>query len=313
MTGKILYVSQPAYLSLRYNQIIAKDAAVEKSDADKELKKESQMSYPVDDVGTLILDHKQITITSSLMNALAEKNCAVVVCNGQHMPSGLFLPLSGGNSLQSKVQQWQYACSEPLRKNLWAQTVKMKINNQKALLDLKIKCETGNMRAWAEEVRTGDATNREATAAVYYWSHLFPGVKGFTRGRDGVPPNNLLNYGYAILRATVARSLVAHGLNPTIGIFHSNQYNAYCLADDVMEPYRPFVDQMVTEIMHLAPPTGEMVWEQKSRLLGLPRADVTVEGVKHTLAAAIDITVASFVKCLQGERRKIAYPSLKTD
>ena len=164
------------------------------------------------------------------------------------------------------------------------------------------------MLAWAEQVRSGDTDNMEARAAVYYWQNMFPHIKGFIRDREGVPPNNLLNYGYAILRAVVARSLVGSGLLPTMGIHHHNRYNAYCLADDIMEPYRPYVDELVIKIVETMQPIEELTKELKGQLLSIPVLDVKINGECSPLMVAVGQTTASLYRCFLGDIRKIAYP-----
>ena len=166
------------------------------------------------------------------------------------------------------------------------------------------------MQVWANDVRSGDPDNLEARAAVYYWKSLFGHIAGFVRARDGVPPNNLLNYGYAILRAVVARSLVASGLLPTLGIHHHNRYNAYCLADDIMEPYRPYVDQLVVDIIEQYGADIEISKDIKAELLSIPTLDVVIGGKRSPLMVATAQTTASLPKCFCGELRKIAYPEM---
>lgn len=167
------------------------------------------------------------------------------------------------------------------------------------------------MLVWAKDVKSGDSDNLEGRAAAYYWANMFPNVTDFRRGRDGVPPNNLLNYGYAILRAVVARALVSSGLLPTFGIHHHNRYNAYCLADDIMEPYRPFVDKLVVEITDSGADFQELSKEIKMKLLGIPVLDVIINGQRSPLAVAVSQTTASLAKCYLGEIRKIASPSFE--
>ena len=185
-----------------------------------------------------------------------------------------------------------------------------KINNQASVLhdlrDEEVRC----MRVWARDVRSGDAENMEARAAAHYWKYLFgQHIEGFTRDRDGVPPNNLLNYGYAILRAIIARALVASGLLPTLGIHHHNRYNAYCLADDIMEPYRPYVDELVYKLVkNKGLPTDGLTREWKAELLVIPTLDVIISGKRSPLMIAAGQTTASLYKCFSGELRKIAYP-----
>lgn len=210
--------------------------------------------------------------------------------------------------MQNERFRHQLAASVPLRKQLWQQTMKMKIDNQASVLqtctDEEIKC----MRVWANNVKSGDPENLEARAAAYYWKGLFACIEGFTREREGMPPNNLLNYGYAILRAVVARALVVSGLLPTLGIHHHNRYNAYCLADDIMEPYRPYVDELVFDIVRSGMDYNELSKELKVRLLEIPTLEVKIAGKRSPLMVAVSQTTASLYKCFSGELRNITYP-----
>jgi len=235
MIKRTLYFGNPAYLSKKDKQIVV----------DQLNKDIPPQTIPIEDVAIVILDEQQITITQGLLYELIENNVAVISCDSTHHPIGLMMPLSS-NTLQSAKFKWQIEASVPLKKNLWQQTVKAKITNQGMLLkSLNKKSEP--LMYLAKNVSSGDSDNKEARAAAIYWKELFG--DGFTRERYGTPPNNLLNYGYAILRAIVARGLVSSGMLPTFGIHHRNQYNAYCLADDIMEPYRPFVDKLVIDIV----------------------------------------------------------------
>ena len=245
MIKKTLYFGNPAYLSLRNGQLVIKlPEIVNNNTLPQSFKQQNEVSRPIEDIGVIVIDNKQITITSGLMSALLEKNCAVITCDNHSMPIGLHLPLNC-NTTQSERFQHQIEASLPLRKQLWQQTIQQKISNQAAILKVCTGAEIKCMQMWANDVRSGDIENMEGRAAAYYWKNLFREINGFTRDRNGIPPNNILNYGYAILRAVIARSLVGSGLLPTLGIHHHNRYNAYCLADDIMEPYRPYIDQMV--------------------------------------------------------------------
>ena len=224
------------------------------------------------------------------------------------MPVGLMLPLDG-NTTQTERFRNQIDASIPLKKQLWQQTIQAKIENQAYVLAKNTDCIVKNMQVWAADVKSGDPDNYEARAAVYYWANIFPQIKDFTRNREGVPPNNLLNYGYAILRAIVARALVASGLLPTLGIHHRSKYNAYCLADDIMEPYRPFVDTVVYDIVANGSPYDELTQEIKKKLLKIPVLDVIISGERSPLMIAVGQTTASLYKCFSGECRKIKYPS----
>ena len=268
---------------------------------------EQDVSIPIEDVGLLVLDNQQITITQGLMAQLLANNCAVVTCDNKCMPVGLVLPLDG-HTLQSERFRAQIDSSKPLRKQLWQQMVQAKIANQATILHQLTGAEVGNMRAWVNAVRSGDADNLEARAAAYYWRNLFPEIEDFTRDRDGFPPNNLLNYGYAILRAIIARSLVGSGLLPTLGIHHHNKYNAYCLADDIMEPYRPFVDRLVKQMMSNYDDIWQLTTDMKRDLLTIPTLDVKINGRRSPLLIAATITTSSLAKCFAGETRTILYP-----
>jgi CRISPR-associated protein Cas1 len=309
MIKKTLYFENPAYISLKNKQLLIKLPEVEKNDSLPDLfKADSVKTIPVEDIGVMILDNKQITITHGLIEALLANNCALITCDSNRMPSGLHLPLSA-NTLQSERFTAQIEASLPLKKQLWQQTIQAKIENQAHVLDKCGNVPVGNMLKWASDVKSGDSDNLEGRAAAYYWKNLFADIENFTRGREEVPPNNLLNYGYAVLRAVIARSLVASGLLPTLGIHHHNRYNAYCLADDIMDPYRPFVDKLVVEIVDSGTDFQELTKEIKIKLLNIPVLDVEINGQRSPLMIAAGQTTASLAKCYLGESRKIAYPS----
>jgi CRISPR-associated protein Cas1 len=303
MIKKTVCFSHPAYLSLRNGQMIVK------LDPHDDLP-EQQASLPIEDIGLVVLDHRQITITSGVMEALLENNAAVVTCDDSHIPRGLLLPLEG-HTVQQERFEAQTEASTVLKKQLWQQTVVQKIRNQAAVLRQTTGKSQGNMLQWARDVRSGDSTNLEGRAAAYYWSQLFkPDIEHFVRDRSGEWPNAMLNYGYAILRALVARGLVGSGLLPTMGIHHHNRYNAYCLADDVMEPYRPYVDRLVVDLMAKYRHVGEINKDLKRELLGIPTIEVTIGGQRSPLMVAVSTTTASLAKCYTGELRKIAYPQM---
>lgn len=316
MIKKTLYFGNPAYLSLRMGQIVIKLPEVERNpDLPERMKQESEVTKPIEDIGIVILDHKRITITQGLLEALLENNCAVITCDSHSMPVGLMLPLYG-NSTQNERFREQLDSSLPLRKQLWQQTIRAKIENQAAVLTSCCEASTKVMERWAEDVRSGDPENIEGRAAAYYWKNVFSGFEhlaDFTRDRNGMPPNNLLNYGYAILRAIVARGLVSSGMLPTLGIHHHNRYNAYCLADDIMEPYRPYVDKLVLSIVReLGSGSLELTKDVKFKLLGIPTLEVFINGKRSPLMVAVTQTTASLYKCFSGEFRKIAYPEMGT-
>ena len=310
MIKKTLCFSSPAYLSLRDAQLLIRLPEVETNEILTEsFKKESERTIPIEDIGVVVLDNRRITITSGVLEALLENNAAVITCDQRSMPVGLLLPLCG-NTTQNERFRDQLDASVPLKKQLWQQTVRQKIQNQAYVLAQVTGKEEKAMNVWADNIRSGDPDNIEARAAAYYWRYLFPDIPTFVRGREGEPPNNLLNYGYAILRAVIARALVGSGLLPTLGIHHHNRYNAYCLADDIMEPYRPYVDQLVIEIIRKVDNYALLTKEIKMELLGIPMLDVVIAGKRSPLMIAAQQTTASLYKCFSGELRRISYPEM---
>jgi CRISP-associated protein Cas1 len=293
---KTLYFANPAYLKTRDEQLVIQ--IINEPDDEK--------SVPIEDIGLLIIDHPQITITQGLLAKCMENNVALVTCDQTHHPAGILFNMEG-NTLQSQVYKYQLEATIPLKKQLWQQTIVAKIENQAALLK-SVKEEHTYIKNLVSKVKSGDTENCEAKAASYYWKRIFPAFLEFKRERYGPPPNNLLNYGYAILRAAVSRAIVGSGLLPAIGIHHKNQYNAFCLSDDIMEPYRPYVDLLVYEIVSMNGKFLEMTPSMKKKLLSIPTIDVVIDGKKSPLLNAVSRTTASLVKCYQGESRRILYP-----
>jgi len=266
-------------------------------------------TVPIEDIGMVVLEDQSITISNALLMALTANGAAVLTCNAQHMPEGLLLPMAGHHAFTEKVKA-QMEASVPLKKNLWQQTIQSKIRNQAALLRY-VGVAAENMDYWASSVKSGDPVNYEARAAAFYWSALF-NLPRFKRGRHEDPPNNLLNYGYAILRAVVARALVGSGMMTFTGIHHRNKYNPYCLADDIMEPYRPYVDQVVLNILEEEEDIDELTPALKRQLLVIPAIDIELDGKKSPLMVGVQRTTASLMQCFDGAGRKILYPVLKS-
>lgn len=310
MIKRTLYFGNPSYLSLKNSQLVLKFPEVQNnSTLPDNFKQMQERTFPIEDLGVVILDHKQITITQALLTALLDNNCAVITCDERRMPTGLMLPLES-NTLQEQRFTEQLNASLPLRKQLWQQTVGQKIANQAAILREHTQTEIGKMLQWAKSVKSGDSENLEARAAAYYWKNIFPNDMSFVRDREGDYPNNLLNYGYAIVRAVVARALVGTGLLPTLGIHHHNRYNAYCLADDIMEPYRPYVDKKVLEIMSAFPDETTLTKEIKAELLQIPTMEVRINGARSPLMIAASTSATSLQKCYAGLAKKLIYPEL---
>lgn len=294
MLKRTIYIGNPSYLKLKDNQLKIEDAAT----------KEIKGSVPIEDLGFLVLDHYQITISHQLIVILQQNNVAIISCDESHLPLGLMLPMSGHVEHSERLRH-QINVSEPLRKQLWKQTIEAKIYQQKEILR-KQNLPSDALITYMNDVKSGDTTNMEGIAAQYYWKTLFD---DFTRERKGDAPNNFLNFGYAILRSMVARALVSSGLNPTIGIFHRNKYNAYCLADDIMEPYRPYVDELVVQWMQTQQ-SYILDKNAKSHLLQLATKDVYINGLQRPLMTALSITTSSLCKCFTGESRVIHYPMM---
>lgn len=306
MIKKTLYFSNPAYLSLKDKQMLIRIPEIEQSKIEL-LKTQSRHTIPIEDIGVVILENRQITITQGLLTAMLDNNVAVITCNEKCMPKGLLLPLEG-NTIYNERFRSQLDASQPLQKQLWQQTMVAKIRNQAELLKRVTNKPVTNMVKWANSVKSGDPDNIEARAAVYYWKNIFVNKPDFIRHQEGNYPNMLLNYGYAILRAVVARALVSSGLLPLLGIHHHNRYNAYCLADDIMEPYRPFVDKVVIDMMEKYDDTQNLTKEMKVDLLSIPTIDVVISGKRSPLMIAVSTTTSSLVKCFSGVLRKISYP-----
>ena len=298
MIKRTLFFENPYYLHCAHKQLIIEVPQV------KDVKK----SIPIEDIGMIILDHPQITLSHALIMLLMDNNVAIYSCNDVHLPLGLMLPMYAHHASTAKMYA-QLESTLPLRKNMWQQTITAKIKNQAAMLSAQ-GTDAKNMNYWADAVKSGDPDNYEARAAAYYWSKLFPSVENFKRERYGAAPNGLLNYGYAILRGIVARSLVGSGLLTALGIHHRNKYNPYCLADDIMEPYRPYVDKMVCDIIAKGKMGKDLSQDNKIELIGIATMNILIEDQKSPLMVGVQRTTASVRKCFEGESRKLIYPQL---
>jgi len=296
MLKRIIYIGNEYALRHRDLQLIL-------SDASNELEVQR---VPFEDIGVLLLDNPRTTLSQRVLQACAEHNIALVVCDQKHHPASLMLHLDT-HSIQTELFGYQVEASLPLKKQLWKQTVEAKIRNQGSLLDLQGRDGSLLMKL-SRTVQSGDTGNVEALASRHYWAQLMEG--GFRRDRYGDQPNAALNYGYAILRAATARALSGSGLLPTLGIHHHNRYNAYCLADDIMEPYRPFVDQAVCEIADRLREEETLQKEDKAHLLGILNRDVLMGKLRRPLMTGLSHTTASLARCFEGKEKKIVYPAL---
>lgn len=294
MLKRALVFSSPMILSLKNQQLVIayKDSPDEKR------------TVPIEDVGIVLLENQQTSITLPLLNALAESEVQVVICNNKGMPSAMIQSMNC-NNLQGETLRNQIACGEVLKKQLWKQVIEAKIKNQASLLNSV--GEDGNvLKPFYSNVRSGDIDNREGIAARIYFQHLFGG--GFIRDRDDSGINALLNYGYSILRAAMCRAIVSSGLLPAIGIYHHNRSNAYPLADDLMEPFRPFVDGIVYDLTMRG--NNELTKDVKGDLISVLFVDTMYEKIKRPLSVGLSMTTASLVKCLSKEIITLSLPVL---
>lgn len=294
MIKRTLYFSHPGVLNKRDLQLVY-------TNKDNEI-----ATVPIEDIGFIVLDNKQLSISHSLLSALSENNAAIMITDDKHLPSGLLMSIYSHHAYTEKLLN-QLNSSLPLKKNLWQQTILAKITNQATLLE-ELNLDNGKLINYLREVNSGDTRNVEGRAAAYYWDNIFGKDSKFVRARRGEYPNEMLNYGYAILLAIVARSLIASGLLPAIGIHHRNKYNPWCLACDVMEPFRPFVDRLVVELLKDNESSEVLDPATKKRLLAIPTLDIFIEGKRSPLMVGVQRTTASLAACFEGSSRKILYP-----
>lgn len=295
MLKRTLVFANPMYLSLKNGQLVMayKDCPDEKT------------TVPIEDIGVVLIEHQQVSVTLPLLNALAESNVQVVICNSKGLPASMLLNLDGNNT-QGETLRNQMACGEVLKKQLWKQIIEGKIKNQAMLLD-KVGQNGDILKPLYCNVKSGDTDNREGIAARMFFQNLYGA--DFVRDRNAPGINALLNYGYTILRAAVCRALVASGLFPAIGIYHHNRSNAFPLADDVMEPYRPFVDEVVYDLAMQG--KTELTKEVKAELMMVLYADTCFEKIQRPLTIGLSMTTASLVRCYAREDSKLVLPILK--
>lgn len=294
MIKRTIYVTSPSRLSLKNGQLVC--AGI---DGGTDVR-----TAPVEDLGVVIVENQRSVLTIPLLNALAENNVSVIICDSRTMPSSVLTSLSA-NATQGEMLRAQVSAGQTLHNRLWKQVVEAKIRNQAALLD-KVGGDGSILRPYYANVRSGDLDNREGIAAKVYWSRLFG--PDFVRSRDGEMPNGMLNYGYSILRCAVARSLLGSGINPSLGIFHRNRYNPMPLADDIMEPFRPYVDEVVYGLFNNG--ETELTTEVKGYLVGVLSCDTDYGELKRPLQVGLSYTTASLGRCFMGEEKKILFPEL---
>lgn len=298
MIKRTLFFSNPAYLSTKNEQLVIRFPD----------EGQTEKKIPIEDIGFMVLENQQITLTNGLLMKLVQNKTAIITCDQQHLPCAILQPLVG-HSQQALRYSQQLDASVPLKKQLWQQTIVAKINNQARHLEVREKACL-KLDNWAKKVKSGDSDHHEAMAAAYYFQHLFD-FPMFSRNQKGIAPNNLLNYGYAVLRALVARALISSGMLPSVGIFHHNKYNAFALADDIMEPYRPYVDAVVFDLVETGAQIEELTLQLKAELLKVPALDVWIDDKWSPLMNAVSRTTASLHACFEGSSRKILYPEFK--
>ncbi|GAB4488476.1 MAG: type II CRISPR-associated endonuclease Cas1 [Raineya sp.] len=263
---------------------------------------------PIEDIGFVVLDNAEIYISTTTIEKCLQHNVAIIYCNSKHLPCGMLLNLQA-NTLQQERFEAQIQASEPLKKQLWKQIVEAKIFNQGLLLE-KLGQNAEALFHKSKQVQSGDSSHQESQAARIYWANLFPKELDFYRARTGTPPNNLLNYGYAIIRAAMARALAGAGLLATLGLHHHNRYNAFCLADDMMEPYRPWVDRAVWELVASGEDYETIQKKHKARLLSILAEDTDLKNENVPLMNAMQSSAVSLVKCFQGSSKKLVFPKI---
>jgi len=296
MIKRIVEVSSArTFLSVRYGQLVVKDSGNELS------------QIPCEDIGILLIDHQGTTYTHCVFTELLDQGAAIVLCGGNHHPAGMLLPLES-NSEQNERFRTQIDAKEPIKKQLWKQLVQAKIRHQARVAGEGTETYEALM-ALRQRVRSGDPQNVEAQASRKFWPSFLQGIE-FKRDAGGAPPNNLLNYGYTVVRAAVARALCSAGLLPCLGIHHHNRYNAFALADDVMEPFRGFVDSKVKEICEGDGPPDELTRPIKAKLLEVLYQPVVIGGCEGPLMVGLHRTAASLHRCLAGEQTELELPEL---
>ncbi len=296
MLKRIVYIGNPFKVSVKYGQLICENRD-----------RGETKQVPIEDLACLMLDHPQVTVTLPVFQQLAENNVSVIICDEKHHPASILFHIAT-HQVQNERYRYQVAAPEPLKKQLWMQTVKAKINNQSEVLK-SVELNHSPVKYHISKVKSGDMSNEEAKASRKYWNIIFG--NDFRRERFGLPPNSLLNYGYAIVRAAIARALAGSGLLPALGIHHHNRYNAFCLADDIIEPYRPFVDLLVYRILKDDPVSFHVLdKDKKAAFLSLLSSDVMLKDNKSPMMVAMQRTTSSLALCFEKKRKRIDYPTI---
>jgi len=298
MIKRTLYFGNPAYVSVRHKQLCV-----------RKLGEDEEKTVPIEDIGMVIADHPRITFTQATVTSLQENNAVILWCGSDHLPVSMSLPFANNDTYTERIR-YQLAASEPLKKQLWKQTIEAKLANQAKVLK-RLGAPSPTIERMISKIGSGDPQNYEGRAAAIYWQSILTIPYSVNRGRDEGGANSLFNYGYAVLRAVLARNLVSSGCLPAMGIHHRNKYNAFCLADDIMEPYRPIVDQYIVAFLEENPEfDGNLTPDIKKYLLQIPVLDINIKGKTSPLMVGASRTSASLMDCFSGKARKILYPEL---
>jgi CRISPR-associated protein Cas1 len=300
---KIVEISRErTSLSVKYGQLLIKQDGQEAN------------SIPCEDIGVLLVDNQATNYTHCVFTELLKYGAAVVLCDSNHLPAGMLLPIEA-NTVQTERYAKQINAKEPIKKKLWQQIVRAKIRHQAEIVRDDTQTHK-TLTAMIGKVRSGDPDNIEAQASRRFWQAYKQGIyltsssfEDFRRDAEGKPPNNLLNYGYMVMRAAVARAICSAGLLPSVGLHHRNRYDTYCLADDLVEPFRGFVEAKVREIVQGG------AWEEltqaiKARLLEVLYEEVEIAGFKGPLMVGLHRTAASLMRCFSGEQKEIDLPKI---
>ncbi len=298
MIKRIVEISSArTFLSIRHGQLVVKNNG------------ERLSSIPCEDIGVLLVDHQGTSYTHSVFTELLDKGAAVVLCGGNHHPAGMLLPIESNHAQSERFRQ-QIEAKVPLKKQLWRQIVRAKIKHQARVIGSESDAYPALM-ALRRRVRSGDPENVEAQASKKYWRVFLQDVTSdFRRNAEGKAPNNLLNYGYMVMRAAVARALCSAGLLPSLGIHHRNRYNAFCLADDLIEPFRGYIDSRVRDICNEDGVPDVLDQQLKARLLEVLHESVTIGEFNGPLMVGLHRTMASLARCFAGVERELLLPKL---
>lgn len=265
-----------------------------------------EIQIPLEDINCILIENQTVTLSAYLLQKLADMGIVLYVCDEKHLPNAVLLPMVR-HSRHFKILKYQMEAAKPLQKRLWQQIVIQKIKNQALCLELLGREGAKELFAMCREVQSGDRTHVEAKAAAFYFKSMY-GI-GFSRGNDHII-NSALNYGYAIVRGLIARSIVCYGLEPSIGVFHCSELNSYNLADDLIEPFRPLVDLYVSQHYDISEIDSVLTPEAKRGIFGIINFDMDVKGEKRIISNCVDMLAASYSSALQERRTDLDLPEL---